>query len=139
MDSLGAEVGCRPEEVEQLRIAALVVENTVALLVQGRICLTVGALPVEHCMVTVLEELLGQVDHMTGLGIRQSASTGLQLKMTAGQLVGKSVAVHLRVVRSFEGEQDPLAVGAVVLVLLLHHMQALVEAWRDSAGLGKEM
>ena len=41
MDSLG--VACfHPEEMEQMRIVALVVENTVALLVQGRICLTLA-------------------------------------------------------------------------------------------------
>ncbi len=60
-------------EVEQLRIAGLVVENTVALLVQGRICSRVAALLVEHYMVIVLEESLAVVQAVrkTVLGIQR--------------------------------------------------------------------
>ncbi len=60
-------------EVEQLRIAGLVVENTVGLLVQGHICSRVAALLVEHYMVIVLEELLAVVQAVrkTVLGIQQ--------------------------------------------------------------------
>lgn len=59
--------------------------------------------------------------------------------MTAVQVVGKRGAAHLPGVKSCEVEQDPLGVAEVVLVLLFDRMQALVEAWKDSADLGKEM
>lgn len=55
-DSRGAEVGWRLAEGKRSRIAGPVVENTVVLLVQGRICSKVAALMVEHYMVIVLEE-----------------------------------------------------------------------------------
>lgn len=60
-------------EVEQLRIAGPVVENTVALPVQGRICSRVAALLVEHYMVIVLEGSLAVVQAVrkTVLGIQQ--------------------------------------------------------------------
>ena len=60
-------------EVEQLRIAGLVVENTVALLVQVRTCSRVAALLVEHYMVIALEEPLAVVQAVrkTVLGIQQ--------------------------------------------------------------------
>ena len=60
-------------EVEQLRIAGLVVENTVALLVQGRICSRVAAPLVEDYMVIALEESLAVVQAVrkTVLGIQQ--------------------------------------------------------------------
>ena len=55
------------------------------------------------------------------------------------QVVGKPGAAHLPGVKSCEVEQDPLGVAEAVLVLLFDRMQALVEAWKDSADLGKEM
>lgn len=60
-------------EVEHLRIAGLVVENTVALLVQGRICSRVAALLVEDYMGIALEESLAAVQAVrkTVLGTQQ--------------------------------------------------------------------
>lgn len=57
----------------------------------------------------------------------------------AVQVVGKRGAAHLPRVKSCEVEQDPLGVAEEVLVLLFDRMQALMEAWKDSADLGKEM
>lgn len=79
-----------------------------------------------------------QVDRKTVLVMKQLASTGLRLKMMAGQLVGKRVEARLPMVKSCEEERDLLEVGEVVLVLLLHHTRALAEAWRDFADLKKE-
>ncbi len=65
-------------------------------------------------------------------------STGLQLTMMADQVVGKNLVVHLLRARSCEVVQDPLVGAVVALVLLVDHMLASVEAWKDFADLGKE-
>jgi hypothetical protein len=108
--------------------------------VQGRICSKVVDLMVEHYMVIVLEgsQVEVQVDRKTVQVMKLLASIGLRLKMMAGPVVEKRVVVHLPAVKSCEVERGLLAVVEAALVLLLHHMQALVGASRDLADLEKE-